>query len=389
MCKTTATTFLALMLSVTAPASSAAAQSPPTFQPDQRPTGSPAWPDLAIDSGRHAEHDHGPYSLSDRYAPSSGPAFASRYSGLADVGYPGQLVSHPGSSINVLQAPGEIGLPEAMEVPEGEGKPDIPRDARPGVFQKLSFDGTWIGNGGLNEIGFSTLSLSSVFAFPCPTRESPLIITPGFGVHYLDGPGGVRDLPPQLFDAYARIRWMHRFNSKWAADIAVTPGVYSDFEQDSNDGIRITGHGVGAWTCNPELKLILGVAYLDRRDVGVLPAGGILWTPRDDLRFELVAPRPRIAKRLFFTYDDDIEDWVYMAGEFGGGTWAIARTSGARDEVTYRDFRFILGAQRKVIGGIDSRIEAGYVFGRKLEYRSATPNLYPSDTFMLRAGVTY
>ena len=346
-----------------------------------------AWPDATTNPANNLYGGRPINRFTSRIEPSNGP-ISSPYpsSKYPEATYPGQLVSHPGSSINMLQAPGENSM---FDMPEQECASDMPRDSRPGVFQKVVFDGTWIGTGGLDELGISSLELSSVFAFPCPTRESPLVITPGFGVHYLDGPGGVRDLPPQLYEAYTQFRWMHRFGPRWATDIAVTPGIYSDFEQSSDDGIRVTGHGVGVWTCNPDLKLVLGVAYLDREDVGIIPAGGIVWTPSEDLRFELVSPRPRIAKRLYFTFDDDIEDWVYIAGEFGGGTWAISRNSGVRDVVTYRDFRFIMGAQRKVIGGIDYRVEAGYIFSRKLEYVSATPDLNPSDTFMLRAGMTY
>ncbi|MHC4181359.1 MAG: hypothetical protein ACYSWU_28000, partial [Planctomycetota bacterium] len=105
----------------------------------------------------------------------------------------------------------------------------------------------------------------------------------------------------------------------------------------------------------------------------------------------LVFPHPRIARRiyLFGSYADDVQDWLYLAGEFGGGIWAIERTSGAVDEVDYTDFRVVLGLERKVIGGLDARFEVGYVFGREVRYDSGTPGFEPADTVMLRGGVTY
>jgi len=293
--------------------------------------------------------------------------------------HPGQLVSHPDSSVE---------LPPA----ESDGTPqlDLPPDARPGVFQKLIFNSTWLAAGGGDDFGKTELDLRTVLAFPCPTRDSPLLITPGFGVHYLDGPVGI-DIPSRLYDAYTQFRWMHRLRPRLGIDLAVTPGWYSDYETPSGSALRITGHGVAAFDWTPTAKLILGVAYLDREDVGLLPIGGLIWTPHPDIKFELAAPRPRIARRLYWSggFDDEVQDWAYVAGEFGGGTWAIRHLSGADDEITYRDFRVLLGIERKAVGRPGYRLELGYVFGRKLELDSPTPDIYPSDTVMLRVGATY
>ena len=303
--------------------------------------------------------------------------------------HPGQLVTHPGSSAELLQAPGAEEPALMMLTPPVAGDRSCdagPRDARPGLFQKLIFSSTWLAAGGDNDPGMIDLSLKTVFAFPCPTRDSPLIITPGFAVHYLDGPAAP-DLPPQVFDVYTQFRWMHRHSPRWAVDLAITPGVFSDFEQGADEALRITGHGAVLWTWTPTLKVLLGVAYLDREDIGVLPIGGLIWTPCDGMKFELAAPRPRIAVRT--SYRGDVEDWLYVAGELGGGTWAIRRASGQNDLVTYRDWRAILGVQRKALHGIDAKLEVAYVFGRKLQYESPTAELKPAGTVMVRGGLTY
>ena len=113
-----------------------------------------------------------------------------------------------------------------------------PPGARAGVFQKLTLTNTWLAWGGGDDLGINSLDLRTVLAFPFPTEDSPLIVTPGFGVHYLDGPVTV-DLPPRLYDAYVQFRWMRQFTPRFGFDAAVTPGVYSDFQKGNDEALRI------------------------------------------------------------------------------------------------------------------------------------------------------
>ena len=94
-------------------------------------------------------------------------------------------------------------------------------------------------------------------------------------------------------------------------DLAVAPGWYSDFVNDSAQAFRVTGHGFGAWEARENLSIVAGVIYLDRYDVNLLPAGGLLWTPSDDRRFELIFPRPRLAWRIKET--SKAAQWVYLS----------------------------------------------------------------------------
>jgi hypothetical protein len=295
--------------------------------------------------------------------------------------YPGRAVSHPGSGVDLPQA-----APEFVE----PVNPDRPPDARDGVFQKLIFNSTWLDSGGDRGFGVAELELKTVLGFPVPSRRSPLVVTPGFAVSFLDEPLGA-DLPARLYDATARFRWWKRFTPRFGIDFAATPGVFSDFEQSTDEAVRVPAHVVGRFEWTPQLSLLFGAAYLDRDDVGFLPVGGLIWQPHDDLKFELVAPRPRIARRVYWlgAYTEEVQDWAYVAGEFGGGTWAFRRSTGVDDVLTYRDYRVIVGLERKALGGLDSRLEVGYVFGRTLEFARPFPDLDPDDTVMVRAGLTY
>ncbi len=294
---------------------------------------------------------------------------------------PVRPVSYPGSAAELVQAPGGLEIPTEPERPSG---------ARSGMFQKLLVTGTWLAPGGGDNIGMSELEIRSILALPIPSREYPLIITPGFGVHYIDGPVS-SDLPPRVYDAYAQFRWMRRLGTRWGIDLAVTPGVFSDFEQSSDDSFRVTGYGAAQWTRSETQKFVLGVAYIDRQTSDLLPICGVIWMPHDDVQFDLVFPHPRIGRRIYLTghFGDDVQDWIYMAAELGGGTWAVRRAAGFDDVVDYSDYRIFFGVERKEIGCLDSRLEIGYVFGRRLRYESATPRLEPDGTVMIRGGVTY
>jgi hypothetical protein len=80
--------------------------------------------------------------------------------------------------------------------------------------------------------------------------------------------------------------------------------------------------------------------------------------------------------------------WPGGVSRFGGGDWAVARTAGP-DLVDLRDYRLLLGLERKVIGGLDGRLEVGYVFGRHIQFRSRSPEFSPSDTVLVRGGLVY
>jgi hypothetical protein len=260
------------------------------------------------------------------------------------------------------------------------------KPSRPGPHQGTWVTGTWLAG---DDLGMTDVETRTVWGFPFFTAETPLIITPGFGAHYWDGPT-MTDAPPVLYDAYLQFRWLRQITPLVAADVSVTPGVYSDFERGRDESIRIAGRAISMIEWSPSLKFALGIIYLDRNDVNLLPAGGLIWTPHDDARFELIFPRPRLAWRWPSDCPDDPcadETWCYLAGEFGGGSWAIQRAGGADDEITYRDYRVVLGVERKTATHFSTRLEVAYVFGRELEYLSPTPDFQPDDTVMLRVAV--
>ena len=254
---------------------------------------------------------------------------------------------------------------------------ELPGGVRDGMFQKFYFSGLWSPKGGDHGFGITQLDLSTMFAIPFFRKESPLLLTPGFSVWFFDWKEESQGFSKELYSANCEFRLLRPLGSRYTLDIGASPGVYSDFKESVNSSFRVPAHLGIIWNTNPRTKIVLGCAYLDRTDYNWLPFGGIIWTPDDlDMTFELVFPRPKISTRIRWwgaTAGDDISDWIYVAGEFAGGNWAIQNDLiGGASEFSYRDFRILLGYERKAVGRINFAVEAGGMFARK--YRSSLVN---------------
>jgi hypothetical protein len=262
-------------------------------------------------------------------------------------------------------------------------------------LQDIQFEYTWLAPiGGANRLGINSMELFGTFAFPIfYNTQSPLLVTPGFAVHFLEGPisngATPADLPPRLYDAYLDFAWKPCITPWLGADLGVRTGIYSDFETFETESLRLMGRALGMLTFTPDLQIALGIVYLDRNRVKLLPAGGVIWTPTPDRRYEIVFPYPKLAKRL-----RDIgtaQWWCYVAGEYGGGAWTVERDpAGVTDSIDYNDIRVMLGFDWIALSGLRGFIETGYAFDREIIYTKAPPpNFDPDDTFMLRAGVVF
>ncbi|NDC53159.1 MAG: hypothetical protein EBZ74_02435 [Planctomycetia bacterium] len=286
---------------------------------------------------------------------------------------------------------------QEFEPPAGR---TLPPGAKPGMLQQALYMATELPRLGTNGLGLLSLEKTATLGLPCPTVESPLLVTPGF-VGTLTNPTPGMDVPGELFECYMQGRWLKKIGDRFGADLAVAPGWYSDFKNSSPQALRITGHGFGAWEATEDLRVVAGVIYLDRYDVNLLPAGGLLWTPADDKRFELIFPRPRLAWRVaereatFRGRRVASSHWLYLAGEFGGNQWAVRSvtgpTRGQNQIMIIRDYRLLAGWERRPGNlGLSWKFETGWVTGRTVQYYlTDQPWLHPSDTFLVRGSVWY
>lgn len=247
----------------------------------------------------------------------------------------------------------------------------LPLEAGPIGYNPTISRVAWL-PGGDDQLGI--VSLENLAALGA---QAPSGIVAGFGVHFLDGP--VRtEMPARLFDfsvGYQRREWI-RPNFGW--DFAFRVGAFSDFEGSSKEGVRFPSHLVTMTRQSRSLTWLLGIDYLDRDDINLLPVVGAVWTPTNDLRLDLAFPRPRAAMQIL-----DSPSWIYLAGELGGGTWAIEREQSYDDNANYRDLRLNFGIETIHDNGAASALELGYVFARELSYRSALGNYSPRDCLMI------
>ena len=91
---------------------------------------------------------------------------------------------------------------------------NTPRDNRCGAFQSISFVNAYLPRMGADGFGWYDALLTSVWGLPFPTKDAPLVITPGIATHWLDGPDSL-DIPAQLHDVYTEFRWLPKIGERF------------------------------------------------------------------------------------------------------------------------------------------------------------------------------
>ncbi|MDR0336309.1 MAG: hypothetical protein LBI18_04390, partial [Planctomycetaceae bacterium] len=269
----------------------------------------------------------------------------------------------------------------------------IPNGKRTGMFQKANFNALWAPNsGGHKGLGLTQLDLSAMFALPLPSPDSPLIITPAFQATFFDPKINNYATKKTLYTTGFDFRWIKPVvQNKWTLDLGVAVQYSGDFEVKGSKALRFPAHIASVWNCNPRLKVILGVVYLDRKDdYNWLPMAGLIWTPHEDISVELVVPRIRIAERVYWfglAPGSETSDWVYTAFELNGGSWGyeLQNVSATfNDTIDYRDLKLLLGYERRCASGITLGLEFGYMFARKYELDRIGYKTHPADCVFLR-----
>jgi len=121
-----------------------------------------------------------------------------------------------------------------------------------------------------------------------------------------------------------------------------------------------------------------------------LPAGGIVWTPSPDARYEIFFPAPKLAHRCSTIGNHDL--WAYVRGEYGGGAWTASDLPTGSGQFEYSDIRVALGVDvlPETKTGLRGYLEVGYVFNRDLVYRNVNPSKVDlSDTLLIGGGLSF
>ena len=223
------------------------------------------------------------------------------------------------------------------------------------------------------------LGWASLIGTPYLKRGQSHGLTLGMSHHFLSGPEQA-DLNPRLHEFVlgyqARTTWRDRLS----LDLAATVGFYSDFKGSAREGLRLPGHAVAIFHASHRLDWVLGIDYLDRQDYRLLPVFGISWHDFSltSLRYDLVFPRPRIE----LTLSDASR--IYLQGNLGGGTWDVELADGTEDLMTYRDYRVLIGSEKRFLDGSRRGLEVGYAFSRRLQLNESLVTLDFGNAVLFR-----
>jgi len=280
--------------------------------------------------------------------------------------------------------------------------------AQPGrylrFFQDLRLRYTWLaGKFRPEQMDTHDVELATTVNFPnFLWSRQPLQLSPVFIFHFWSHPTTdpamfPTELPSQVYSAYATSRWQPMLTPSLGADVDVSLGIFSDFSSvDSTDSIRVFGTAIAVLALTPTMTLKAGINYLDRLDLKLLPAFGVLWTPNPQTRFDIFFPKPKLAQYLTTIGNTDI--WWYVNGEYGGGSWAVERnllvgnafvphTGDPRLDIN--DVRLGIGLEWTGQAGVRGFLETAYVFERKIVFAAGSPDVSLDNTVMLRGGLAY
>jgi hypothetical protein len=310
-------------------------------------------------------------------------------------GYPGYSPAAP----SIMPTQGTAGSPSLF--PPGYPSQNSTFQQTMRLYQGAR--GSWaylFGNGQGTNVGVNELDTTATFAVPffhnspVNLNHAPLLITPGFGLQLWDGPqttSSMRaDLPPNTYDVFLDTAWNPQLSPIYGAELGIRVGIFTNWDVLVWDSWRIMGRAIGTARLTPTMTGKLGIIYLDRNLVKLLPAVGVTWTPDADSRYDIFFPAPKAARR--FTNMGRHSVWGFLAGEYGGGAWTFRRSTGQISPFDYNDIRISLGTEfvPQTPTGLAGSFEVGYVFARQLFFVDGPPQYQNlNDTLMLRLGLAY
>jgi hypothetical protein len=267
-----------------------------------------------------------------------------------------------------------------------------PLDLKSRLRPRLHFQAEWEPQVGGLEISSYEMSVQMP-TYPILGPPPPLV-TFGYSLTSIGALPSL-DLPETLHEISIGLTWMRRINDNWMARFMLDAAFVSDLDNTSSDAWQVRAGGFAIYRPNERWSWALGALATGRDDIPVIPAVGAIWEPSPELRIDLMLPNPRISRLLADSVGR--QHWGYVGGGFSGGTWAYDRAGGLADRLSYRAWQLVLGWETTpprppgTFGpdGIRFGAEVGYVFGRKFEFDSKSPDISPRNTLLLRTRINF
>ncbi|MCA9067794.1 MAG: hypothetical protein KDA84_02665 [Planctomycetaceae bacterium] len=302
----------------------------------------------------------------------------------------------------VASLPTERTLTDALPQSPGLLSSEMPseyfdQDRKPADFFErmrptFNVESEWLSAAG--EVGiFSYGAKMNVPTYPIFGPPPPLIQL-GFSQTQFWETGN-QHLPNHLSDFTFGVSWVRRLNDRWTLRMMTNAAFASDGDNTSGDAWQFRGDVFAIYSRDPQWIWTVGVLALGRNDLPAVPAIGLIWQPSEQVMLDLILPRPRL--RVLLRDGETRQQWGYVGGGFSGGTWAYQQSDGSDDQVTYGDWRLVIGWESvpHVKPGVPFQrgrklgIEAGYSFARDIEFDSQRPTIDLGETFLLRTTLTF
>lgn len=277
---------------------------------------------------------------------------------------------------------------EEIHYPDQEPKMDFSELMRPTISLQSEFQGE---TNGVQIFSYDTKI--KIPTYPIFGPPPPMI---SFGFSYTDLMSNENSgLPRDLYDYTFGISWMRKLNDRWTMRYMFTTAIATDGNNMSSDAWQFRGGVLAMYQPREDWTWVFGAIALGRNDLPVVPALGAVWTPSDRIKIDLLMPRPRASYLLF---DNGVrQQWTYFGLGLNGGTWAYERNDFVDDEITYKDWRMILGWESvpkpkdgmPFARGLKMQVDVGYVFAREFEFEQADINTSLDDTWMLRGFISF
>ncbi len=246
-----------------------------------------------------------------------------------------------------------------------------------------------------NYFGVDELDFRMQLGFPCrfipnngPGCTGPgfFYVAPGGSLLWWDGPDtnqmyGAPRISPNGFSASLDFGMTPQFNETFSLDAWFRFGVFSDFNEITSKSLRYQGRLAGMFNVSNQFKIVAGVLYLDRSRVKVLPTGGVIWTPREDIVLRITFPNPKLSMRIYNT--GRAEWWGYLQGDYGGGSWTM---DGVKTD--YNDIRVGAGIEFETLSKVGGFFEVGGAFNREI-YSNGNAWCTPKSMVYLKTGFVF
>ena len=245
-----------------------------------------------------------------------------------------------------------------------------------------------------NDIGLTCYDAGVNFPTYPLFGPPPPLVNLGFAYTNVDAPLAA-GLPADLYETELGLAWMRKINDRWMMRWMAGTSFATDGNNNSSDAWRFRGGAFALYQRNLMWTWTFGAIALGRNDLPVVPAVGVIYQPSQAMRFDLIMPRPRLS--LLLVDNGPRQQWGYVGMGLNGTTWGVERADGVDDQLTYGDFRAVIGWESTptpepgmpFTRGRKLGAEIGYVFSRDFEWEDGGSKIRLDDALMLRGSVSF